>query len=32
VLAVAELQRAGRRSMSARDFANGLRSNEEFFE
>ena len=32
VLAIAELQRAGRRSMSARDFANGLRSNEEFFE
>jgi methionyl-tRNA formyltransferase len=32
VLGIAELQRAGRRSMSAREFANGLRSTEEFFE
>lgn len=32
VLGIAELQRAGRRSMTAREFANGLRSTEEFFE
>jgi methionyl-tRNA formyltransferase len=32
VLGIAELQRAGRRSMTAREFFNGLRSTEEFFE
>ncbi len=32
VLGIAELQRAGRRRMTAREFANGLRSTEEFFE
>jgi len=32
VLGIAELQRAGRRSMTAREFANGLRSTEESFE
>ncbi|MFM7396549.1 MAG: methionyl-tRNA formyltransferase [Gammaproteobacteria bacterium] len=32
LLGISELQRAGRRSMTAREFANGLRSNEEFFE
>jgi len=32
VLGIAELQRAGRRSMTAREFANSLRSTEEFFE
>lgn len=31
VLGVAELQRAGRRSMTAREFSNGLRSSEEAF-
>jgi methionyl-tRNA formyltransferase len=32
VLGIAELQRAGRRNMTAREFFNGLRSTEEFFE
>ena len=32
VLGIAKLQRAGRRSMTAREFANGLRSTEESFE
>jgi len=32
VLGIAELQRAGRRSMTAREFFNGLRSTEESFE
>ncbi len=32
VLGISELQRAGRRSMTAREFANGLRSSEEIFE
>lgn len=32
VLGILELQRAGRRSMSAREFANGLRSTAEVFE
>jgi methionyl-tRNA formyltransferase len=31
-LGIAELQRAGRRSMSAREFANGLRATGEVFE